>query len=215
MTVPTPALEIARERLQAESAAIDALARRLDASFLSVARLLRDCPGKVVISGSGTSGTIARRMAHIFSVSGTPAVYLSAMDALHGASGAVCSGDVVLLISNGGASAEVVEFATIARDRGARVVALTAHADSPLARHADQVALVAVDPAADIGGVIATGITLAQAAWGDALAEVVMRNRGYTWDQFMTTHPAGAVGQRANLPADLPFLPIDAGKVSR
>lgn len=210
MSAPSPALDIARARLQAESAAIEALAARLDASFLATARILRECTGKVFVSGSGTSGTIARRMAHIFSVSGTPAIYLSAMDSLHGASGAVGENDVVVLISNGGASSEVVDFAMIARSRGARVVAITARADSPLAQHADQVALVGVEPSADIGGVIATGITLAQAAWGDALAEVLMRNRGYTWDEFMRTHPAGAVGQRSNLPDDLPFLPLDS-----
>lgn len=215
MTVFTPALEVARERLRAESAAIDALAQQLDTSFLSIARLLRECAGKVFISGSGTSGTIARRMAHLFSVSGTPAVYLSPMEALHGASGAVGTGDVLVLISNGGASAEVVDFATIASRRGAQVVALTARAYSPLARAADQVAIVSVDRSADIGGVIATGTTLAQAAWGDALAEVVMRTRGYTWEEFMSTHPAGAVGQRQQLPAELPHLSLEPDEVER
>lgn len=215
MSPQTSALAVAQDRLRMEAEAIAALAGTLDETFLSTARLLSACRGKVFVSGSGTSGTIARRMAHIFSVSGTPAVFLSPVDAVHGASGALDGGDVVVLISNGGASAEVVEFARIARTRGAAVVAITARPDSPLAQEATQVVLVAVDPAADIGGTIATGITLAQAAWGDAMAEVLMRHRGYTWEAFMATHPGGAVGQRADLPADLPpldlFAPADDG----
>ena len=69
---------------------------------------------------------------------------------------------------------------------------------------------VAVQPAADIGGIVATGITIAQSAWGDALAEVLMRGRGYTWAEFMTTHPAGAVGRLEDLPADADRIVIPA-----
>lgn len=209
MSSVAPALLVAQERLKAQARAIDALAASLDESFLATARRLSACRGKVFASGSGTSGTVARRMAHILSVSGTPTVYLSPLDAVHGSSGAVRSGDVVILISNGGASTEVVDFARIARTRGAVVIAITSRPDSPLATAADDVVVVAVDPAADIGGTIATGITLVQAAWGDAMAEVLMRHRGYTWSDFMTTHPAGAVGQRAGLPPDFPPLALD------
>src|SRR5699024_3052601 len=145
--------------------------------------------GKVFVSGSGTSGTVARRMTHLLSVCGTPAVNLAPMDALHGSSAAIMGEDVVLLISNGGASSEVVGLAQIARRLGATIVALTADAASALALEADHVALVSVAPEADIGGVVATGVTLAQAAWGDALAEVLMRARGYTWAEFMKSHP--------------------------
>lgn len=215
MSVEEAALTVARERLHAEAKAIGVLADRLGETFVRTAKLLGECRGKVFVSGSGTSGTVARRMAHIFSVSGTPAVFLSPMDAIHGASGAVTADDVVVLISNGGASAEVVSFAEIARVRGAVVVALTGRAESPLALAADQVVLLTVDPAADIGGTIATGITLAQSAWGDAMAEVLMRHRGYSWSDFMTTHPAGAVGQRTDLPDDLPQLDLLAAEGGR
>jgi D-arabinose 5-phosphate isomerase GutQ len=170
--------------------------------------MLLGTPGKVFVGGSGTSGAVARRMAHVLSVAGTPAVFLNPMDALHGASGAIGADDVVLLISNGGASTEVVESARIASAQGARIIAMTARPESELARLADHTVVVAVQGQADIGGVIATGITIAQSAYGDALAEVLMRARGYTWAQFMHTHPAGAVGMRESLPADFPRLAL-------
>ena len=112
----------------------------------------------------------------------------------------------MILISNGGASAEVIDTARIVQRLGARVMAITRGHDTPLARLADHSVVVRVDGDADLGGVVATGVTLAQAAWGDAMAEVLMRARGYTWSQFMATHPAGAVGQRSALPPELPAL---------
>lgn len=202
------AIEIARRRLHHEAVAIARVADTIDDDFVDVAKTLLTCNGKVFVSGSGTSGTIARRMAHLLSVCGTPAVFLAPMDALHGSSAAIRGEDVVLLISNGGSSSEVLELAHIARRLGAKIVVLTGQAKSPLAQEADHLALVNVTSEAEIGGVIATGVTLAQAAWGDALAEVLMRARGYTWAEFMKSHPAGAVGMRSDLPEDFPSLAL-------
>jgi len=207
VTSPT-AIEVARRRLQCEAVAIAKVADTIDGDFVAIAEALLKCAGKVFVSGSGTSGTIARRMAHLLSVCGTPAVFLAPMDALHGSSAAVRGEDVVLLISNGGSSSEVLELAQIVRRLGATIVVLTGRAKSPLAQEADHLALVNVAPEAEIGGVVATGATLAQAAWGDALAEVLMRARGYTWAEFMKSHPAGAVGMRADLPDDFPALAL-------
>ncbi|MFD1714879.1 SIS domain-containing protein [Amnibacterium flavum] len=206
MTVEDDILKVARERLALEATAITDLLPQLDASFVDAVSLILSSSGKVFIGGSGTSGTVARRMAHIFSVTGTPAVSFSPMDSLHGASGAITADDVVLMISKGGASDEVLQAARIARSRGARVIALSGSHATPLAREADHSVAVSVDSATELGGVIATGITIAQAAWGDALAEVLMRTRGYTWKEFMSTHPAGAVGKIEDLPEDLPPL---------
>ncbi|WP_309105113.1 SIS domain-containing protein [Microbacterium sp.] len=210
MSVDDDILKVASERLNAEADAVRALIPTLDASFIRAASLLVSCRGKVLIGGSGTSGTVARRMAHVFSVSGTPSLFLSPMDSLHGASGAITPDDTVLLISNGGASDEVIKAARIAARRGAAVIALTRSHETPLARIADHSCVVAVDRRAELGGVIATGVTLAQSAWGDALAEVLMRGRGYTWAEFMSTHPAGAVGQLDELPRDFAPLSIPA-----
>ncbi|PRA79673.1 sugar isomerase [Microbacterium sp. MYb66] len=208
LTVNDDILAVARGRLQAEADAVAALIDTVDDTLVTAASLILSGTGKLFIGGSGTSGTVARRMAHILSVTGTPSLPFSPMDGLHGASGAISANDIVLLISNGGASDEVVQLARIARGRGARVISLSRSHETPLAQLADHSVAVAVRPAADIGGIVATGITIAQSAWGDALAEVLMRGRGYTWAEFMTTHPAGAVGRLEDLPADPPRIEI-------
>ncbi|MGF9660850.1 SIS domain-containing protein [Arthrobacter crystallopoietes] len=212
MSVDDEVLAVARERLSAEADAVLALTAMIDGSFVKAASMILACRGKLFIGGSGTSGTVARRMAHILSVTGTPSVAFSPMDSLHGSSGAIMDVDLVFLISNGGASDEVIQTARISRQRGARVIALTRSHETPLARMADHSVVVAVDSRADLGGIVATGITIAQSAWGDALAEVLMRGRGYTWREFMSTHPAGAVGQLEDLPEDpAPLsIPIEA-----
>lgn len=202
MSVDEDILGVARERLRAEADAIAALVHTVDHTLVTAASLILSCTGKIFIGGSGTSGTVARRMAHILSVTGTPSLAFSPMDALHGSSGAITADDLVFLISNGGASDEVIQLARIARGRGACVISLTRSHDTPLADIADHSVAVAVAREAEIGGIVATGVTIAQAAWGDALAEVLMRGRGYTWSEFMTTHPAGAVGLLEDLPAD-------------
>lgn len=208
MTVNQDILMVARERLAAEAAAVHALIDTIDDTFVRAASMVLGCKGKFFIGGSGTSGTVAHRMAHILSVTGTPSIAFSPMDSLHGSSGAITSADLVLLISKGGASDEVTQVAHIVQRRGAAVIALTRSHDTPLARIANHSVALTVDASAELGGVVATGITLAQAAWGDALAEVLMRGRGYTWQEFMTTHPAGAVGKLAYLPSDPPALTI-------
>ncbi|WP_082531397.1 SIS domain-containing protein [Microbacterium sp. Root1433D1] len=210
LTVNDDILAVARGRLRAEADAVAALIDTVDDSLVTAASLILSGTGKLFIGGSGTSGTVARRMAHILSVTGTPSLPFSPMDGLHGASGAITAADIVLLISNGGASGEVVQLACIARGRGARVISLSRSHSTPLALLADHSVAVAVQPAADIGGIVATGITIAQSAWGDALAEVLMRGRGYTWAEFMTTHPAGAVGRLEDLPADADRIVIPA-----
>ncbi|MBP5803669.1 SIS domain-containing protein [Microbacterium maritypicum] len=210
LTVNDDILAVARGRLRAEADAVASLIDTVDDSLVTTASLILSGTGKLFIGGSGTSGTVARRMAHILSVTGTPSLPFSPMDGLHGASGAITAADIVLLISNGGASDEVVQLARIARGRGARVISLSRSHSTPLALLADHSVAVAVQPAADIGGIVATGITIAQSAWGDALAEVLMRGRGYTWAEFMTTHPAGAVGRLEDLPADADRIIIPA-----
>lgn len=217
MSVEDDILKVARDRLRAEADAVLALIDTLDDDFVGVVVRILNCRGKLFIGGSGTSGTVAGRMAHILSVSGTPTIAFSPMDSLHGASGAITAEDLVLLISKGGASDEVVQAARIAQQRGAAVVALTGSHQTPLALLADHSVVVAVDRSAELGGIIATGITIAQSAWGDALAEVLMRGRGYTWAEFMSTHPAGAVGMLEELPADpapllIPGFDVDAAR---
>src|SRR5690606_1892324 len=145
-------------------------------------------------------------MAHLLAVCGTPAVYVSAMDALHGTMGAFAAGDVLITISRGGETDELNELSTRVRQWAVPVVALTARPASTLAGLADVVVVVDSGPDVDPGGVIAMGSTLAAAVWGDALAYVLMRVRGYSWDKVLFTHPAGAVGQITEVPEGLAAL---------
>lgn len=196
-------LDAARDAVRSEAAGVLAVADQLDESFVRVADLLTATTGKVFVVGSGTSGAIARRMAHLLAVSGTPSVFVHPMDALHGTMGAFAKGDVLIAISRGGETAEINELMVLAQKRGLPVVALTAEPDSTLGRGADITVVLRTSEGADPGGVIAMGSTLVTAVWGDALAYVLMRRSGYGWDQVLETHPAGAVGRLTETPAAL------------
>jgi D-arabinose 5-phosphate isomerase GutQ len=187
----------ARELIVAESAAIAAIAAQIDDSFDKAVEKLLALPGKVIVIGSGTSGAIARRLAHLLSVCGTPAFFLIAADGLHGTVGAVAKGDLVIAISKGGESTELASFVQLAKDRGAESIALTAHVESPLGSLVD-LAILVDSSAADPGGVIAMGSTLATAAWGDALAMALMKRREYSWKSVLHSHPGGSVGAHAD-----------------
>jgi D-arabinose 5-phosphate isomerase GutQ len=207
-------LAVGRSRIFEEAQALRLVGESLDESFVAAVRLIRSSEGKVVTVGVGTSGPVARRMAHLLSTTGTPSVFLHPGDALHGGLGAITAADVVLAISKGGGSAELNEFMRLARTRGAALLVLTAKEESPLARAADVAVVLPQTPDSDPGGIIAMGSNLAVAAWGDALAIVLMQISGYSWEQVIDAHPSGAVGQREQLPAALPRLPDPAARGS-
>lgn len=187
-------IDRAKELVRSEARAVSDVADQLDETLVGLADLLEAMPGKIITSGLGTSGTIARRLAHLLTVTGTPAFFLSPSDGLHGSSAVGVPGDTLIAISKGGESDELIEMAQIMRQRGVQVVALCASRSNPLARGADYVALVD-STSADPGGIVAMGITLAQGAYGDALALMLMERKGYTWSQVVQSHPGGAVGK--------------------
>jgi D-arabinose 5-phosphate isomerase GutQ len=197
-------LRTARALLEREAAAVATVAARLDEALLASARLVLGRTGKVVTVGVGTSGPIARRLAHLLSTTGTAALFLHPVDALHGGLGAVGEGDVVIAISKGGRSAELNEFAARAKARGARLLVLTAAPDSPLGTIADLAVVLPDVPEADPGGIAAMGSSLMAAAWGDALALVLMQETGYSWAEVLDSHPLGAVGQLQLNPGEVP-----------
>jgi D-arabinose 5-phosphate isomerase GutQ len=202
-------LDEARDAIRREAAGVVAVADQLDDSFVAAVSMLLGCEGKVFVTGSGTSAAIARRMAHLLAVCGTPAVFISAMDALHGTMGAVTDGDILIAISRGGGSSEINDLARRVQGRGAAVVAVTAAPESELATVADLLVVLTSPQGADPGGVIAMGSTLVVAVWGDALAYVLMRVRGYSWGKVLDTHPAGAVGHVSEPPEALSPLSLD------
>ncbi|MDO5671260.1 MAG: SIS domain-containing protein [Actinomycetaceae bacterium] len=202
-------IEAAKIQILSEAKAVADVANQLDESFIEIAKLLLVCEGKVIVTGSGTSGATGRRLAHLLSVCGTPAVYLHPMDSLHGTMGAVTPKDVVIAISKGGESAEINQLCTILKSKGSTIIALTAEADSTLGRLSNVKAIVTTPEGADPGNTIAMGSTLVTSVWGDALAYVLMRLRKVPWEQMMSTHPGGAVGLRKDLPVALEPLSLE------
>lgn len=192
-------IEQAREILQQESEAIASIANQLDHSLDQVLDLLMQCQGHVFVAGTGTSRFVAERMAHLLNCCGTPAMFINAADSLHGGAGAVTDKEVLLLISKGGKSSEINEFAKIAKSRGAKLIALTENKESPLAELCDAVLCVKSPEDVDPFGMIATGSSLVNSAVGDIVCVLLLHRRGYSKDQFARTHPGGAVGKKIEL----------------
>jgi D-arabinose 5-phosphate isomerase GutQ len=189
--------------LSRESAAVSALVGNVESSVVAVARQMLAVTGKVVTTGSGTSGIMAERLAHLLSVCGTPAVYLPSMDALHGGMGAITGADLVIAISKTGQSHELVNLVERLGRKGIHVVAVTESPASPFALAAGSVAaLPQTPPGADPGDMIAMASTLAVGAWSDAVAVVTMSMRGHTVGDVIDSHPAGGVGVRGHRPGD-------------
>ena len=186
----------ARNVVETEASAVAALTDQLSTDLGKVARLMCDCRGHVLVAGAGTSGAIAQRFAHLLACCGTPALFISAANAIHGGAGAITNNDIVYIISKGGQSAEINRFARIAKDRGARIVAHTERPDSPLGKLSDAVVHIVTPGDVDPYGMIATGSSLVNAAACDVLCVLLLELRNYTKEEFAHTHPGGAVGKR-------------------
>ena len=189
-------LQRAREVVRQEGQAVRDLAGQLDASLLAIVDSLLNCQGHVLVTGAGTSRAVAERFAHLLSCCGTPALFVHAEDALHGGAGAIKPADMVYIISKGGQSVEINQFAEIARQRGAHLIAHTENPDSPLGQTADQVFHVVAPKEVDPYGMIATGSSLVNSAACDTLCVLLLERRGYSREAFGQTHPGGAVGKR-------------------
>jgi arabinose-5-phosphate isomerase len=188
-------LEQAKEMIRAEGEAIAEVADQLDESFVQTVRLISECSGQILITGAGTSGTIARRMAHLLSTCGMPAFFVHPADALHGPSAAVSAGDVLIALSKAGKSAEINQFADVARQRGGKVISWTWETESELARLSDVVVVIRPDVKGEGEGVLPFGSSLANGAVGDALTLVAKRLRGFDLAQMTQTHPSGATAE--------------------
>jgi len=189
-------LELAASVIRQESDAVADLADQLPANFTQAVRLLLDCKGHVLVSGSGTSHAVALRFAHLLSCCGTPALFLHPGDSQHGAAGALRPEDVWIGLSKGGETAEVCFLASIARKRGVTVIAITEKPASTLGRISDLVLEIKAPEGVDPYGMIATGSSLFTSAFCDALCVALIKLRGYTANQFGETHPGGAVGKK-------------------
>lgn len=185
-------------RMQAH--AILEAAERLDpVQFQRAVDLLATCSGKAVISGAGTSGIIARKIAATMTSTGTAAVFLHPSDALHGALGIVTSDDVAIVLSNSGETDELIAFLPYLEHRNVRLVAIVGNMSSTLARHADIVLDAGADREAGPLNLAPTSSTSVALAMGDALAMMLMHVGQVTPERFALNHPSGRLGKRLTL----------------
>jgi arabinose-5-phosphate isomerase len=186
----------ARKVLEIESRAILDLATRIDSSFdLAVERIFA-CVGRVVVTGMGKSGIIGQKISATLASTGTPSLYLHPADAVHGDLGRIVNNDVVIAISYGGETAEILALLPLVKRLGCPLVALTGNPRSTLAGLADVHLDVSVRQEACPLGLAPTASTAATLAMGDALAMALLERRGFTEEDFAVLHPAGSLGSR-------------------
>ncbi len=190
------ALSLARGVLETEARAISSLADRLGGAFVAAVQLMLDCPGRVVVSGIGKSGHVARKLAATLASTGTPAFFVHPAEAAHGDLGMIAPDDVVVMLSNSGETDELVLLTPHLKLRGAKLIALTGSGASSLAQSADVQLDTAVDAEARPLGVAPTASTTAALALGDALALALLDARGFSIEDFARSHPGGALGRR-------------------
>lgn len=190
------ALELGREVLRIEAEAVSALAQRLDASFLAALNLILNCSGRVIVSGMGKSGHIARKIAATLSSTGTPAYFVHPGEASHGDLGMITPADVIIALSYSGESQELMTIVPVIKRQGAKLISLTGKPASSLALAADVHLNGAVDKEACPMGLAPTASTTAALALGDALAVALLDAKGFSAQDFARSHPGGSLGRR-------------------
>ncbi len=190
------ALDLARQVLKIEADAVAALIERVDQSFMRALEIILHCPGRVVVSGMGKSGHIARKIASTLASTGTPAFFMHPGEASHGDLGMITRDDVLIALSNSGESAEIMTILPLLKRKGAKLIAMTGNPRSSLSREADVHLDTSVAQEACPLGLAPTASTTAALALGDALAIALLDARGFGAEDFARSHPGGALGRR-------------------
>ena len=179
-----------------EIQALQALQGRLDARFEQAVALILGCQGRVVVTGIGKSGHVARKIAATLASTGTPAFFMHAAEAIHGDLVMLTGEDILLAISYSGSAQELITIISVAKRMGTRIIAMTGHAESDLARSADLSLDAAVAQEACPLNLAPTASTTAALVLGDAIAVACLEARGFDQDDFARSHPGGALGRR-------------------
>mgnify|MGYP000446639546 CR=1 FL=1 len=190
------AIAIAREVLEIEARAVHDLIGRLDAGFGSAVELILACRGRVIVSGIGKSGHVARKIASTMASTGTPAYFVHPAEASHGDLGMVTRDDAFIALSNSGESGELLAIVPLIKRSGAKLIAMTGNGQSTLAREADVHLYAGAEKEACPLNLAPTASTTAALALGDALAVALMEAKGFTRDEFAASHPGGSLGRR-------------------
>ena len=189
-------LALARQVLDIESRAVQHLKSRLDSSFIAACELCLETQGRVVVTGMGKSGHIARKISATLASTGTPSFYVHPAEASHGDLGMITSHDLLLAVSYSGETEEVVTILPLIKRMGAQLISLTGKPGSTLAKAADVHLDVSVDEEACPLNLAPTASTTATLAMGDALAVALLESRGFTAEDFALSHPSGSIGKR-------------------
>jgi len=190
-------LDLARRVLEIEADAVRGLIARIDQKFLDAVELIDRRKGRVVVSGMGKSGHIARKIASTLASTGTPAYFVHPAEASHGDLGMITEGDVFIAISYSGTSEELLQIVPLVKRRGAKLISITGKTDSALAREADVHLDAAVAQEACPHNLAPTASTTAALALGDALAVALLDKRGFSADDFARSHPRGQLHRQA------------------
>ncbi|PZQ97784.1 MAG: KpsF/GutQ family sugar-phosphate isomerase [Cereibacter sphaeroides] len=202
-TDPTAVLAVARRVISREAEALTMLSGGLGEGFARAADILLAARGRVIVSGMGKSGHIARKIAATFASTGTPAQFVHPAEASHGDLGMVTRDDVVLVLSNSGETPELADIVAHTRRFSIPLIGIASRADSTLLRQSDAAILLPPAPEACETGVVPTTSTTMTLAIGDALAIVLMEHRQFTPEQFRVFHPGGSLGAKLSLVRDL------------
>jgi arabinose-5-phosphate isomerase len=190
------AIAIARDVLEIEAKAIADLISELDERFVEAVQTILGCRGRIVVSGIGKSGHIARKIASTLASTGTPAFFVHPAEASHGDLGMITRDDVFIGLSNSGESAELLAIVPLLKRQGAKLISLTGNPQSSLAQEADVHLYAGAEKEACPLNLAPTASTTAALALGDALAVALMHAKGFTQDEFARSHPGGALGRK-------------------
>lgn len=192
-----------RRVIDLEIAGLTALARTLDGPFSAAVEMILQARGRVIVSGMGKSGHIARKIAATFASTGTPAQFVHPAEASHGDLGMVTQDDVALVLSNSGETTELADLIAHTRRFAIPLIGVASRAESTLLRQSDVALVLPPAPEACGTGVVPTTSTTMTLALGDALAVALMEHRQFTPEHFRTFHPGGKLGARLSKVADL------------
>ena len=183
--------------VKAEAEELQKLSERFDKdAVLQTADLLQNCKGKVVLAGCGTSGQAAKKIAHTLCCIEIPAIYMCPADAVHGELGLLQEGDILILISKGGNTEELVTLIPACKTKKATLIGVSENPESAIAKNADIYLEIKTDREPDPFNMLATASTLAVISLFDGICIALAQRKGFTRDQFAVIHPHGAVGAR-------------------
>lgn len=208
----------AKKVLKIETDALSALISRIDKNFVNAVEMLYNCRGRVVVTGMGKSGIIAKKIAATLSSTGTPALYLHPAEGIHGDLGMVTRDDVVIAISNSGETPEIVSLLPFLKRFGVKLIVMAGKEKSTLTKMGDVTINVGVKEEACPFNLVPTASTTAALAMGDALSVSLLEKRGFNKEKFALFHPGGSIGKKLILKVsdvmhkgkDIPVVAEDA-----